>query len=141
MVDKTLIERKLREIGDYVRELEGIIQFSEKELLADYIKMRALERVFQLIVDEMVHINLHFISRLQLKTPSDFQSSFEIISLEGKIVPHEFAIRIAPVVGLRNRLIHKYEEIDPRFFIEQVKKEHRDFIEYIKYINEYLEKS
>jgi uncharacterized protein YutE (UPF0331/DUF86 family) len=48
--------------------------------------MRALERIFQLIVDEIIHLNLHFISRLQLKTPDSFQSSFEIIA-QKEILP------------------------------------------------------
>lgn len=140
MVDKSLVKEKLEEIKSYIGELEGVIKFSQEEILRDYIKLRALERIFQLIVDEMVHLNLHFISRLHLKTPDSFQSSFEIISLEGKILPYEFAIKIAPVVGLRNRLIHRYEEINPNFFIEQVKKECKDFTDYIKFINQYLEK-
>ena len=140
MVDKFLAKRKTDEIGSYIRELEGVMKFREREILEDYIKLRALERIFQLIVDEMIHLNLHFISGIPLKTPSDFQSSFEIIATEGKILPPEFATKIAPVVGLRNRLIHHYEEIDSKFFVEQVKKEHKDFIEYIKLINKYLEK-
>lgn len=118
----------------------GVIKLEEKEILSDCIKLRALERIFQLIVDEMIHLNLHFISRLHFKTPDSFQSSFEIIAKEGNILPYEFAIKIAPVVGPRNRLIHRYEEIDSKFFVEQVKKEYKDFIEYIKYINKYLEK-
>lgn len=140
MVDKSLVDKKLKELGSYIREMEGIIKLNEKEILEDYTKLRALERIFQLIVDEMIHLNLHFISRLHFKTPDSFQSSFLIIAREGEILPQEFANKIAPVVGLRNRLIHRYEEIDPKFFFEQVKKEYKDFIDYIKYINKYLEK-
>lgn len=139
-IDKSLVKEKLENIGSYVRELEGVIKFSEKEILADYVKLRALERIFQLIVDEMVHLNLHFIAQLSLKGPSDFQSSFEIIAIEGEILPYEFAIKISPIVGLRNRLVHRYEEINGKFFVEQVKKEYKDFAEYINFIKKYIEK-
>jgi len=57
----------------------------------------------------MIHLNLHFISRLHLKIPDSFQSSFEILATEGKILPAEFAIKISPVVGLRNRIIHRFD--------------------------------
>lgn len=140
VIDKSLVEEKLKEIDSYIRELEGVVKFGEKEILTDYVKLRALERIFQLIVDEMVHLNIHFISRLSLKAPSDFQSSFEIMATEGKIFPYDFAIKISPVVGLRNRLVHRYEEINKKFFVDQVKKEHRDFLEYTDFIRKYIEK-
>jgi uncharacterized protein YutE (UPF0331/DUF86 family) len=140
MIDKSLVDKKIREIKNYIQELEEIIKFNERKILRDYIKMRALERIFQLIVDEMIHLNLHFISRLELKTPDSFQSSFEIIA-QKEILPYDFAIKIALAVGLRNRLVHRYEKVDPKFFLEQVKKEYKDFVKYVKYINEYLRKN
>lgn len=140
MVKKSLVKKKIKKIKEYIREIEEIIKLEVKEIIKDFRNLKSLERNFQLIVDEMVDINLHFIRELDLKTPDDFQSSFLIIAEEKEIIPYEFAIKIGPVVGLRNKLVHRYEEIDKKFFIEQVKKECRDFVDYIKYINQYLEK-
>ena len=41
MVDKFLAKRKTDEIGSYIRELEGVMKFREREILEDYIKLRA----------------------------------------------------------------------------------------------------
>jgi len=139
MLNKTFVKEKIGLIKGYLQEIEDIIKLKNKEILEDIRNLRTLERDFQLIVDEILDINIHFIRELGLKSPSDFQSTFEILA-EGKIIPINFAVKIAPVVGLRNRLVHRYEEIDKKFFIEQVKKEYKDFIEYIRYINQYLEK-
>lgn len=139
-IDKYLVEEKIKEIEIYVRELEILTAFSEKEILDDFTKLRALEREFQLIIDEMIHLNLHFISRLSLNPPSDFESSFEIIATKTKIFPYDFAIKIAPAVGLRNKLVHKYEKVSKRFFIEQVKNEYKDFSQYVSYVKYYIDK-
>jgi len=41
------------------------------------------------------------------------------------------------IFGIINKI---YEEIDKKFFIEQVKKDYEDFIKYIKIINSYINK-
>jgi len=139
MLDKIFIREKNEKIKAYLQEIEEIIKLDTKEILGDIRNLRTLERDFQLIVDEIIDINLHFIREMELKSPKDFQSTFEILA-EGKILPDDFAVKIAPVIGLRNKLVHRYEEVDKKFFVEQVKREYQDFIEYIKYINQHLEK-
>ncbi len=137
MLDKSFIEEKLKNIKEYLLEVEEILKADKKEIIGDFRLLKSLERNFQLIVDEMMDINIHFIRELDLSTPDDFQSSFEILA-KGKIMPSKFAFQIAPVVGLRNLLVHRYEKIDKEVFVRQVKKEFTDFIKYIKYINDYL---
>ena len=52
----------------------------------------------------------------------------------------EFAEKIAPVVGLRNRIVHRYEKVDNKRFIRDFKNNKGDFEKYIKFIDDYLEK-
>lgn len=139
MLDKNFINKKISLIKDYLQELEGIIGLDQKEIIGDVKNLRMLERDLQLIVDEILDINLHFIKELELKSPADFQSTFEILA-GAKVIPKEFATKIAPVVGLRNKIVHRYEEIDNKRLVEQVQKEYQDFVDYIKYINDYLKK-
>jgi uncharacterized protein YutE (UPF0331/DUF86 family) len=54
--------------------------------------------------------------------------------------PSDFAERIAPTVGLRNRLVHRYEEIKSELLIRTAKNEKNDFKEYITYIRAMLER-
>lgn len=139
MLNKNLIDDKIRNIQEYLEEIKPIISTGTEEILSNIEKLRTLERNFQLIVDTAIDINMHFIAELELESPDSFQSTFDILG-ERKIIPYDFALKIAPAVGLRNKLVHQYEKVDRRFFIEQVKKEYQDFIEYIKQINQYLEK-
>lgn len=138
MLDKDLINKKIRNIEEYIEEVKFIIPLSTKEIVSNVEKMRTLERNFQLVVDAMVDVNMHFIAELELESPDSFQNTFEILGRKN-IIPYDFSLKVASVVGLRNKLVHQYEKVDRDFFVEQFKKEHKDFIEYIKYINKYLE--
>jgi len=139
MINQLFIREKLDKIKVYYQELEDILKYSLKEIKADHIKYHAAERLLQLIVDEMLDVNNHLILKLDLESPDDFQSTFKILA-EGKILPEEFAQKIAPVVGLRNRLVHRYEKIDLDFTIKQIIKEKEDFKKYCLLIEKYISK-
>lgn len=137
--EKAFVLKKMEEIVGYLKETEDLFKFSDKEILSDSGKMHIAERLLQLIVDEMIDINQHFIKELNLKVSEDFQGTFYILG-ENKILPIDFAQKIAPVVGLRNRVVHRYETLDIRLFISIFRKNLDDFKAYIKIINDYLKK-
>ena len=136
-LDKEFIERKLDAITLYDERAEQILQSSESEILADFLKLHSLERLIQLIVDEMVDINTHIIRHGNFETPDDFQSSFRVLA-DADVFPHKFADQIAPTVGLRNRLVHRYDSVNPDVLIRMSKKEADDFRAYVKYIRAVL---
>ena len=126
----------MEEIVGYLGEAEDLFKFSDKEILADSGKMHIAERLLQLIVDEIIDINQHFIKELDLKISEDFQGAFYVLG-ENKILPTDFAGKIAPVVGLRNRVVHRYETLNTCLFISIFRKNFEDFKEYLKIINDY----
>lgn len=139
MIDKAFLEAKLSYIQTYYQELDNVLLYSDEEIKQDFLKLRATERILQLIVDEIIDINNHIIRYSNLSVPDDFQGSFMILS-DNKILPEDFAGRIAPVVGVRNRLVHRYEKIDLNIILDAVRKNKEDFKEYVKYIFSFLTK-
>lgn len=141
MINKQTIEAKLRDIKKYYREMEPLLKMDSRFLVdkKNLQYLRVLERTFQLIVDAMVGINSHIIAKLDLPVSEDFQGTFAILG-ENKILPIGFALKIAPVVGLRNKVVHKYDVVDPNKFISDLKTKSGDFMEYVKLINKFLKK-
>ncbi len=137
MIDRRIVEAKLSSIQTYYQELERVLTYSDQEIKSDILRLRALERIIQLIVDEITDINNHIIRYAQLRVPEDFQSGFLILA-ENNILPEQFAKRIAPVVGLRNRLVHRYEKVDVEMLLDMIRKSKGDFKGYVKHILEYL---
>ncbi len=80
MIDKRFVETKLSYIQSYCQELDEVLAYSEQEVKGDILNLRALERIIQLIVDEIVDINNHIIRYASLRVPEDFQSAFLTLS-------------------------------------------------------------
>lgn len=120
--------------------MREILEMSDNDIIKDFRFIRALERKFQLIVDEIIDVNTYFIRELNLNPSNDLQGTF-VIMANGGILPRDFVEKIAPAVGLRNILVHRYEKIDKNLFVTQARKECDDFMQYIKYISDYLDKN
>src|SRR3989338_7829209 len=114
--DQQFIVAKLDELRGYSGELDELLHFSDGEIIADQFKLHAAERLLQLVVDTMIDINQHFIRELKLKIGDDFQSTFYTLGSQD-ILPTPFAEKIAPIVGLRNRIVHRYETLHKKLFL------------------------
>lgn len=140
MLNKDLIKTKMRSIQEYLLEIEPILSLPKNQIISSVEKLRTLERNFQLIVDAMLDINIHFIRELEFSSPDNLKSTFVILA-EGKILPFDFTEKISPVVGLRNILVHGYEKVDRGLFVDSFQKNRKDFDEYLRTINSFLEKT
>ena len=134
MPDKELINNKLADLAGYYEELSDLLAEDTNSILSDHLKLHTVERLFQLIVDIAIDINTHIISETNLKAPDDYQSTFITLG-ENKILPMDFALKIAPSVGLRNLVVHKYGKVDLKKMIEDIKKgiiEYAEFADIIR---------
>jgi uncharacterized protein YutE (UPF0331/DUF86 family) len=137
MFDQELVKNKLNQIFEYMDELEQIIAMPDDKIKKDYFVYHTAERLLQLIVDTMTDINMHFIKEKQLNVPDDLQSTFRILAANG-ILPDDFAEKIAPVVGMRNLLVHRYEKLDRDLFVRKLKQNFLDFKQYTIFIEQAL---
>lgn len=139
MLNEKLIEKKILAIDQYLKELAPLTRFTLRQFLADYKIYRTAERNLQLIVDTAVDINNCLITDKSLPPPDDYYQSFVKLG-ELKILPLTFAKKIAQSTGLRNRLVHAYENIDLARIFHDLKSDLRDYQKYNKLILKYLNK-
>ncbi len=137
MIDKDLIKNKMSDIQGYFRELQPIINNESGNIIENNLKLHTVERLFQLIVDTAIDINTHIIAESDFSVPNDYQSTFIILG-ENKVIPMNFAVKIAPSVGLRNLIIHRYGRVDLKRMIDDIKNEISDYLEYLKFIDNFL---
>jgi uncharacterized protein YutE (UPF0331/DUF86 family) len=120
MLDKNVINQKLEGITVYLKELDPILKITFKEFFKNYQNIRTAERDFQLIVDNAVDINNQIaLSFNKPPAENNFQSFIQIGELGA--LPQGFGKKLAPSAGLRNRLVHEYEKIDPNLFYKSLK--------------------
>ena len=70
--------------------------------------------------------------------PRDYYDSFTQLT-RLRILPPAFASQIATCAGLRNRLVHEYDEIDPRRVYEGLVASVRDIPEYLRHVHDYVQ--
>ena len=140
MVSQNIVQSQLSELSGYLKELEDVLQCPVVDIVKNNLKLHAVERLFQITVDTALHLNSHIISESGFNTPEDYHSTFIILG-EQNIIPLDFARKIAPSVGLRNMVVHKYGEIDLKQMIEYIKNGISDYVDYVGHITLYLEKN
>lgn len=139
MIDKELIKNKMADIEKYLKEMDPILKSGARIIIEDNLRLHTVERLFQLIVDTAVDINTHIIIASDFNVPEDSYSTFVVLG-ENKILPMYFALKIAPSVGLRNLIVHKYGNVDLKKMVGDVINEIDDYVEYLRIINSFLDK-
>ena len=92
-----------------------------------------VERLLHLVVEIMGDINHHIIVRKKGRAPKSLKDSFIQMGALG-VLDTKLAQNLAPAAGLRNALIHMYEDIDMSFIKESIKKTFQYVPLYIKQI-------
>lgn len=139
MPEERFVEKKLEEISRYMDELGPMLAFSYNEFLGDYTRMRTAERDFQLIVDAAVDINNHILLTLGLPPAEKNFDSFILLG-KNKVLSMKDAIHLAPSAGLRNKLVHEYDEIDPKILYRSLKTFFIRYKDYGKAVLAFLER-
>ncbi|KKP97461.1 MAG: hypothetical protein US25_C0002G0006 [Candidatus Moranbacteria bacterium GW2011_GWE1_36_7] len=139
MLNKELVQRKINKIEIYTEELQPILKLTPSEILSDYTKLRTVERNFQLMVDTVIDINTHIISQDNLRAPEDATDTFHVLE-KVHVLPMEFVQKFSPVVGLRNKIVHDYEDINVEKLINDIKTGVSQFGEYAVYIDVFMKK-
>ncbi len=139
MANEDVIRRKLVKISEYLGELEPITKFSLEEYRKNYFTKHTAERLIELIVEAAVDINGLIAVELGESPPQTYYSSFLKLG-EMEIVPEVLANKLAPFAGLRNRLVHEYEDIKDNLVYKNTKIIAGLFPEYLQKIEDFLVK-
>ena len=138
MVDRDLVVRKMAMILDDLRAATPIAEKSLDAYLASDLDEIVTERYLERMIGRMIDVNYHLITDAGHAPPRDYYDSFTQLA-RLRILPPAFASQIATCAGLRNRLVHEYDEIDPRCVHEGLVAAVRDIPEYLRHVHDYLE--
>ncbi len=139
-MDSILLAKKVELFNQYLSELKELVGLGVNEILADTRNYHTAERLFQLLVDTAIDINTHLLKAQTGALPDDLQSTFRALS-QANLLPPELADKMAPVVGLRNRIVHRYETLERRTFVELLEKNLSDFEKYAEVISAIIKKN
>ncbi len=130
---------KLREMDNYLDELEQVIPVTEEEYVQDMKTRRACEKTIELAIETVIDIISLVVSRDKLGIPRSEDDLITILQNK-KILSADLCQRVKEMKGFRNILVHKYGEVDDHksytYFISDL----GDFQLFDKEIKAYLKK-
>jgi len=132
-----LVTRKMLLITADVRALEPLAGRPLDDYMTSPTDEVLAERYLERIIGRMIDINYHLITEAGHPPPRDYFESFTQLARIGAL-PSAFARQIAGSAGLRNRLVHEYEEIDPERVYAGLHSAVRDVPEYLRQIDRYV---
>lgn len=109
--DADVVERRLRALRRTLDDLSQLGDVEPAGLATDPIRRAAAERLLQVAVDLAVEVNAHLVTSVVGEAPESARQSFELAATAG-MLPADLAEQLAPAVGLRNVLVHRYVDID-----------------------------
>lgn len=137
MIDKQLIERKLRRMEELLRELAGAGVDTLEDFKKDVVRKRFIERNMELAVEQMIDVCKHLVSGLDLREPETYSECFDLLA-EKEIVAGENLDVFKSMVRFRNFLIHAYEGVDDSVTYGIYKKRLGDFGLFIGSIRDFI---
>jgi uncharacterized protein YutE (UPF0331/DUF86 family) len=136
-VDRELVTRKMLLIVRDLDALQSVAAAGAERYLESPREQAMTERYLERIIGRMIDVNYHVITESGGAPPADYHASFTRLA-ELQILDHAFAGRIARAAGLRNRLVHEYNEIDPRRVFEALQATLDDVPEYLRKVDDYV---
>jgi len=137
LVNKLIIQKRLRKLSEYVKLLKLLQKEKKEKFINDPFVYGNVERYLQLAIQSVIDISNHILSEHNINGISDYRDVIEKMGQE-KFLPLEFAKHIAPMAGLRNILVHEYIEVEREKLYEILENYINDFNEFGKYITKML---
>jgi uncharacterized protein YutE (UPF0331/DUF86 family) len=137
MIDPELVTRKMLLITADLRALEPLARHPLEDYIASATDEVLVERYLERIIGRMIDVNYHLVTEAGHPPPRDYFDSFTQLARIG-VLPPAFATQIAASAGLRNRLVHEYDEIDPERVYAGLQAAVRDVPDYLRHVERYV---
>ena len=137
-IDAELVTRKMLLVA---RDLDGLRTIDQRGLdayLTNRIDQAVAERHLERMIGRMIDINYHLLTESGHAPPPDYHASFVQLGGLG-VLDAAFARRIASGAGLRNRIVHEYDEIDHQRVFEAVGSAIVDIPAYLAAVMRFLD--
>jgi len=138
MVKLDKIEGIFRNLDEYLAVLHDLAQVPEAELLADLARLGGAKYYLQVAIEYCIDAANHIIARQNWRVPQSYADSFAVLAENG-VLPSEFLETARQMVGMRNRLVHLYWEVDADTLYQVLQNNLEDFERFKADVYTYLQ--
>jgi uncharacterized protein YutE (UPF0331/DUF86 family) len=138
MLDREVIESKLRFLREYLNDLREYETISLSDYKTSKKDQRFVERTLHLACECCLDIAAHIISRVGLREPADNKDLF-VILFENSIISESTHRALMKMAKFRNIIVHDYARIKPEVIIGIIEEDIEDFKQFAQQIIRYLD--
>jgi uncharacterized protein YutE (UPF0331/DUF86 family) len=139
-LEVAVLRRKLSRIVENLARLKALGSPTVAAWRADDVRKAAAERWIHVCIEAAVDLNSHLLVGLGHPAPPDGHQSFLDLARHTKIIGADLAGKLAPSVGLRNRLVHRYDDIDDALVLKGIAEAVRPFPRYVEAVSTYVDR-
>jgi len=121
VVDEMLLQEKLALLTEYLADLQAEQQVTLKELKANKVLRRYLERTLHMAVETCLDIGSHIIADLKLREPEDYKDIM-VVLCEAGYLPQDKLDSFKRMAQFRNVIVHDYARINPEILLGILQK-------------------
>lgn len=141
MIRREFVQRKLQLIAEDLERLTRFRDETLESLTGDEIKLAAAERLLERIVMRAIDVNQHLIGELASGEGKVSRLTYRdtfLMLVDLGVYPKDFASDIARSAGLRNILVHDYNDVDRRKVHASIKSCLRDYFRYLEHLDRFI---
>lgn len=132
-----ILAAKVSQIGRYLQDFRHLATGEFESYLKNHY---AIERLIELLIISSVDVVYHLF-RLRQEPPATSYSSAFLRAGEMGIISAELAGRLARAAGMRNLLVHGYDQIDQHILFSSMPILEQDMVQFITAISQLPELS
>jgi uncharacterized protein YutE (UPF0331/DUF86 family) len=136
-VDPESVTARLRLMRDALDDLESLGDVDARRLAEDRIARRVVERLIAHLVDTAAAINAHLSGAALGRAPRDLADSFDL-AVEAAVLPADLGGRLRQSAGMRNVIVHAYDDLDLDLVAKAIPAAKADFGTYVSTVATYL---
>ena len=122
-----VLVRKCKLMTKYLNELKPYREITFEQYFTDHY---AVERILELLIITACDIIFHLLTERKEPPPSTYGSAF-IRAGEIGLIEKKLSESLSKAAGMRNILVHMYEDIDDRLVYESIQGALKDFNQFI----------
>lgn len=130
-IDKEKIKQRFSEINESLSEIKRLASLEDSEFWSKKENIAAVKYYLLQAIESVGGVCVHIVAKKYNKGVSAFGECFEILQKEG-FLDEELALRLRKMAKFRNKLMHRYWEIDDKNILEYARKDLKDFEDFMK---------
>ena len=125
-IDKEKIKQRFSEINEAISGAKDLAKLSDKEFWSRKENIAAVKYYLLQAIEAVGGVCVHIAAKKFNKGVSAFGECFEIMEKEG-VLEKSLADKLRKMAKFRNKLIHRYWEIEDKNILEYTRKDVSDF--------------